>query len=331
MTKATLQWSDIPGFINALFSSAVRSEADVVAAMSAGKLYYSFADDASLAAILNAWMAAWKRSDGVAYDQVADAHCPPWDRQVLGFFRDYLHNNQGLELWQPTLTFQQMQGDSSKGIYKNAGYTSQPFFTNDSCNYGTFSADGTPSGGALASFLHGLLLGGHHVWVSSSDDTSQDIGNLYDAFRSSGLFQSHDPKNSHYTTSLPGGTPVSWNGTGWYYQTITGDTTPNNYGLLLALLFGKTSNGATNTFMQLEGWPYVPDSSRHTADYTAYGDTLWNYGTFAACVWSEKRCTPLFVAPSDFKPALNKKTHMPLYNGAGSKQNWMDTDLLQLP
>ena len=252
---------------------------------------------------------------------------------MISFFASkYFVSTQALRYYQPMLAYDQMQKNSSKAIYKNSGYTYMEFFKGTAFNYGSFDSSGRPTGSnpTVATFVRTLFLGGHHVFVSSSDDTSQSITNAYNAFTGSSLKQSSDPENSHYTTSLPGGTPTSWNGTGIYYQQLVGDTTPTNAGLLLALLFGETSNSHTNTFMQMEGWPNVSNSSRHGADYDAYKDTLWNYGTYAACAWSEKRCTPILIAPSDFSSTVNSKTHMPLYNGAGSKQNWMDTDLLEV-
>lgn len=92
----------------------------------------------------------------------------------------------------------------------------------------------------------------------------------------------------------------------------------------------------SNSFIQLEGWqshlPYVwPGNTRHRADYNTHTATLWNFSTFGACAYSEKRSTPLFLAPSGFSTALNSTTHMPLYNGAASLQSWMNPSLLNLP
>ena len=329
--KASLNLNDIPGFIDACFDPEVRSESAVVSAAKSGALYYTFVDDASCATILNAWLAAWQKAAGDAYNAADEANCPPYDRTMIAFFAStYFKSSQALRYCQPKLTYKGMQGKSDKATYSNSGYTAMNFFSGSAFNYGSFDAAGVPTGSnpTVATFLRSLFLGGHHVFVSSSDDTHQSITNAYNAFRDSALTQSHDPENSHYTTSLPGGTPVSWNGTGYYYQSVTGDSALGNNALMLSLLFGETSDNHTNTFMQLEGWPNVSNSSRHGVDYDAYKDTLWNYGTYAACAWSEKRCTPIFIAPSDFSTSMNSKTHMPLYNGAGSKQNWMDTDLL---
>ncbi len=332
-TKASLDLNDIPGFIDDCFDPKIRSESAVISAAKSGALYYTFVDDASCATILRAWLAAWQKAAENTYDAAAEAQCPPYDRAMIEFFATtYFKSSQALRYIQPRLTYQQMQKNSSKAVYTNAGYASMLFFNGSDFNYGAFDDAGIPTGTnpTVATFLRSLFLGGHHVFVSSSDDTSQSITNAYDAFRGSGLVESHDPENSHYTTSLPGGKPVSWNGTGYYYQSVTGDSALGNNALILSLLFGETSDNRTNTFMQLEGWPNVSGSSRHGADYDAYKDTLWNYGTYAACAWSEKRCTPIFIAPYDFDRAIDSKTHMPLYNGAGSKQNWMDTDLLTI-
>lgn len=332
--KAHLNLSDVPGFINQCFNPNIRSTAAVVNAMTNGEMYHTFVDDASATLILRSWLAVWQQTAGDTFNAHDAANCTAWDRPMLQFFAtSYFKSAQNLQLCRPNLSYKGMQDNSSKAIYNGHGYKSTPFFdAAGHFNYGSFSDAGLPTGNAptVALFLRSLFLGGHHVFVSSTDDTKQSITNAYSAFCAAPLVRTHDPKNSHYTTSFWGGTPTSWNGTGEYFEHIIDDQTPANAGLILALLFGETSNKHTNTFMQLEGWPYGGNSERHGADYDAYKDTLWNFGTYAACVWSEKRCTPIFVAPSDFSLQVNKKTHMPLYNGAGSKQNWMDTDLLDI-
>jgi hypothetical protein len=93
----------------------------------------------------------------------------------------------------------------------------------------------------------------------------------------------------------------------------------------------------SNTFIQLEGWqnhlPYVlpGTNKRHSADYATHKATLWNFSTFGACAYSEKRSTPIFLAGSGFSTALNTTTHMPLYNGALGSESWMNPNLLALP
>jgi hypothetical protein len=234
------------------------------------------------------------------------------------------------------LNYKGIKKDSKWAVYSNKGYSQEAFRDkHGDFNYGSFTDSGDTSGDnpVVASFLRHLLFGAHFVFVSTKTDVgSSQPQNLYNTFKNSGLTKNSDSTNSHYVNSWSPTTPMMVNTSGWYYQVVTGDTTPDNNGLILALLFGQTSDASdTNTFMQLEGWQNVSNNTRHGADYAAYKEILWNYSTFAACVWSERRCCPIFVAPSSFGLKLQSDTHMPHYVGAGSKQNWMATDLLQIP
>ena len=135
---------------------------------------------------------------------------------------------------------------------------------------------------------------------------------------------SWDKFNSHYSA------PVWINTSGYYYLSIGKDKEPSSNPLLCAFLAGKTADGQYNTFIQLEGWqnhfPYV--GGWHASDYAAYQQTLWNFSTFGACVYSEKRSAAIFLAGPDFDLAIDGSTRMPLYVGAGSLQSWMNPVLL---
>jgi hypothetical protein len=108
-------------------------------------------------------------------------------------------------------------------------------------------------------------------------------------------------------------------------------------GQLASDLATSGRRSASNTFIQLEGWqnhfPYwtgFGGNKWHMADYEMHEKTLWNFSTFGASVYSEKRCAPLFLANADFSLAINPTTNMPLYTGAMSTQPWMKPNLLQV-
>jgi hypothetical protein len=156
--------------------------------------------------------------------------------------------------------------------------------------------------------------------------------------------------NSHYRDDAP------FNGTGYYYLDITGETLPEQIedqknsdtksypGLLISLLTALTNSNpysnSYNTFFQLEGWPahgITDGGDRHHADYQASTDTYWNISTFAASPYSEKRATTVFIAPPGWVPVVTQTTRMMPYYGAwGSDENdpepqpWLQTDLIEI-
>ena len=125
-----------------------------------------------------------------------------------------------------------------------------------------------------------------------------------------------------------------------YYLNISGNFAPENCGMLLALLNGRTVNDATlgaghyNSFIQLEGWQ--AGAARHNADYNLHTQTLWNISTFGACPYSEKRGTAVFLAPQGWTPQVYQTTCMMPYLGAYATasqqpQAWLRRDLVSVP
>ncbi|MEM7474338.1 MAG: hypothetical protein AAF483_05040, partial [Planctomycetota bacterium] len=123
------------------------------------------------------------------------------------------------------------------------------------------------------------------------------------------------------------------NTSGKYWLKVSGDSVPEDNPMLLAFLTGLTahSDDNPNCFFQLEGWPANADLSRHKKDYDANKDSDWNFSTFGACVYSEKREAPLFLCPNDFDLSLNSQSKMPVYQGAQPVQHWMNPELMEIP
>jgi hypothetical protein len=357
---STASWdgtaSKIPSFINDLFSSNVRALGNVQNEVTQGGHNYSFCSSSTRGIILNAWLAAWQQHQGDSYNSTSYNQCPSVDRTIIGWLSDFIKTN-ALVQYNPDLDYVGPQsGSSSVAVYKNNGYKSKAFLTGGKWNYGVVNSDGSLSNGkysvdTVANFLTHLFYGAHFVVVSNSGDRNggNSVAQFWNSFVSSDLDRGGDKFNSHYSGA---------NTTGYYYLNIYHDKEPSSSPLLAALLVALTDpasseqlaagltggipggialadaqsrRAAANTFIQLEGWqnhfPYA--GGWHAADYDSHKATLWNFSTFGACCYSEKRCTPIFLANSKFNTALNSSTKMPLYNGAASLQSWMETGLLQ--
>lgn len=344
--------SSVPQFINSCFDLDTRSMTDVIEAASQGAFFYSFVDPTSRGLILNAWLAAWKASQGdKTADQDALKWCPQSDAWVIKFLADYIKSLK-LVLCVPALTVPGLTKDSTKQIYVTNGYSRHGFFDSDGeWNYGAFESDGRVSKGGydyptVATFLQYFFYGAHFVIpISSKENKGAKIVNFYDHIKTTwkytpdkdGQFHLSDTSpwrdgvtSSHYVAT---GLGMHWfNFTGIDYLDIETDAEPSGNPLICAMLSGKTADSGYDTFLQLEGWQLHSSSKDtwHMIDYDSHKATIWNFSTFGACAYSEKRCTPIFLAPSTFSTDISKDTHMPLYVGAGNHQNWMDTDLLQL-
>lgn len=319
--------SNASQFVESMFDN--RGYSGIISDIENGNHNSSFANSTSQSRVLSSWLAAWQSSQG---DTMSYPSYRSVDYSLIAFLANYIKNNN-LYLCTPDLTYKGVEKGTTKAVYKNNGYQKKAFRTNSEWNYGVVNSDGSLSLGSypddtVANFLKHLYFGAHFVVIHSSDDTNQSVQSFYDQFENhSGLTLGNDKFNSHYSSSI-------WvNTSGYYYLDITSDSEPSTGPLIAAFLAGQTADFSNyNTFIQLEGWqshfPYV--GGWHSADYDEHEDTIWNYSTFGASCYSEKRCTPIFLAPSDFDLTLDSDTNMPLYAGAGSKQSWMNTDLLQM-
>ena len=311
-------FSNIPAYVNSLFCPSVRAPELLKAAIPTGTLQFLWTDERSAEMTLAAWLAAWQFSQGAAYDPAALANCPAVDQPLIAFWGRYFRDNP-LDMCIPQLTYVPGEGIAS---YANAGYQRMPFLT---------AGGGFDYEVAVPAFLDFILRGAHFVVVQAKQDTGgSSVENFYKAFTGEASLktqQRHDPGNSHYASIT--------NITGEYYPKVTKDAEPATNPLITAFLVGKTVNNPLaskyNAFFQLEGWEYHIGGKRHGADYDTYKDTLWNISTYGAIPYSEKRSTPIFLAPSTFSLDLDAETHMPLYLGADSLRGWMNPDLLAMP
>lgn len=318
--------SNTSQFVESMFSH--RDYNGVLNDLGDGSHNSSFANSTSKGRVLSSWLGAWQAAQG---DPQSYSYYQQDDYNLIAFLADYIKSNN-LYLCVPDLDYQGVEHGTYKAVYKNNGYQRRTFRTNGAWNYGVVNSNGSIGNGGypddtVANFLMHLYYGSHFVVISSPQDTNQSVDLFYEKFQhSSGLEISWDKVNSHYSAS-------TWvNTSGLYYLNITSDSEPSSNPLIAAFLAGRTADSsASNTFFQLEGWqshfPYV--GGWHAADYDQHQNTIWNYSTFGACCYSEKRLTPLFLAPSDFNLTPNSNTKMPLYNGAGSVQEWMETNLIE--
>lgn len=333
-------------YVNSLFLPVIRdpSQNALLASIRAGHLAYAYTDAHSAGLVLGAWLAAWQDAEGAPCDPQALARCPHQDRQVIGFLAGYLATT-GLDLCLPQLAFSSL---NAKGwaIYRNAGYQRLPFKHAGTWCFGAFDANGnvigTPWASVVAVFLQLLFMGAHIVAISSTKDVGQGTQDLLDDLKASGLALATDAYSSHYGGAAaasgryyaPAGAPSPLLGAD--RETLATTSPPGQEPLALALLVGVTAVTHRNCFLQLEGWPsqyalQPPGGQRHNADYAANESTFWNFSTFGACAYSEKRSTPVFLAGSQFDLTIHQDTGMPWYWGANAGNAgdaWMHPELV---
>lgn len=338
--KLNDSFDNIPQFIEGLFEGGVRSTSGVTSSIRDGHHYHPFVDSESRGYILKSWLAAWQHGEGDDYDHHFYKRCPETDKHVLEFLAGWLKDNE-IYKYKPQIEYLKTNGDG-RPVYRNHGYDRIPFLDPDgNFYYGSFDDHGKPENAhhekhtTVADFLHNLFYGAHFLAVCSDQDGGgSQVSDLWldfqDQFDEDD--RGNDWANSHYVTVWLDH-EVDVNKTGWYWLNISGNEEPSSHPLITALLFGETAHSDSNTFMQLEGWPSqfpTGDNEWHMADFEAHKETLWNFSTFGACAYSEKRCTPIFLAGKDFDISLDSETKMPLFVGAGSEQGWMKTDLLEI-
>ncbi|HEY0201020.1 MAG TPA: hypothetical protein VGC24_04950 [Burkholderiaceae bacterium] len=316
-------WNNSQDFVNSLFAPNVRNTAPIHAAYgntdaATGLAPLADFTGGQLSGFTARWQAHW-------LEAVSDYALPLADAKLLDLLKSYVDSAASsgpLTMWVPQLRY---LPDTTPAAYELQGYRRFPFRSDT-------NAWATESVGA---FLTLLAAGAHFVAICANHDMPDDTTTVqaFDHFLSnSGLSTKYDIGNSHYTLVL--------NTTGHYYLGIDGNFAPENCGLLLALLNGRTVNntllnqGDYNSFIQLEGWQ--AGSSRHNADYVIHEQTLWNISTFGASVYSEKRATSVFLAPAGWVPQIYQTTRMMPYLGAyavstSEPQSWLRHDLVSIP
>jgi len=322
-------FSNKAAFVNSLFDADVRDPTTngLGAAIAGGALTFPYADPVSQGLVVTSWNAAWQAYLGAPFDPVALARCPAQDVAVLDFLAGYVAKNP-LALCVPTLAFDHLDS-TGLAVYRDAGYQRLAFGA-DAAGLAT-----------VAAFLDLVYFGAHIVAISSSKDGGSDVQDLSSALGDSGLATATDLFSSHY-----GGSALL---SGSYYAPTGGPTPglhdtevlatsspPGLEPLLFSLLVGVTASTHRNCFVQLEGWPAQrvltpPGGARHNADYAANTSTLWNFATYGASVYSEKRSTPIFLANAQFDLTLHADTGMPYYWGANAGNvgdGWMHPQLV---
>ncbi len=299
--------------------------------------------------LCDALLACWisEGGSGSQYDGALAAD----DKAILNFLAKYIAPAADLPLmrvWVPML--EQAAEDAPPGapaVYRLLGYDALDLaeWQGDTVRWNEIN---------LRLFLVLFLTGAHFVAISATRDfTNQGLPNtgrdLFRMFLKSGLPQRGDPAHSHYASRI--------STSGKYYLPIVEEWAPRNCGTILALLFGPTVNsvfeleasGQYNTFMQLEGWQTRPKAAmisqpstalnnRHIADFRAHQATVWNFSTYGACPYSEKRAATVFLAPQGWTPTLYQTTFMMPYVGAyalgtypnARPQPWLDPRLIRL-
>lgn len=317
----TPAWNNAQDFVNSLFATGVRGTGAIQAAVGSSDPLSGLAPIADftggqMPSFCRLWARHWLGLD--------TGTLPPTDAKLLDLLRQYVDTacSAGtLELWVPQ--FQHL-GSSSPAVYGLSSYKPYTFHATD----GQWNTD------TVATFLALLAGGAHFVAICAKADLPDGVNvQPFDRFlANSSVPTRYDIGSSHYAGVV--------NTTGHYYLNISGNFAPENCGMLLALLNGRTVNDATlgaghyNSFIQLEGWQ--AGAARHNADYNLHTQTLWNISTFGACPYSEKRGTAVFLAPQGWTPQVYQTTCMMPYLGAYATasqqpQAWLRRDLVSVP
>lgn len=314
-------WNNAQDFINSLYADGVRSQAVIEAAIQAdggatGLVAPADFTGGQLAPMTALWTRHWLGQDRSVL--------PPTDARLAELLARYIDTacrTGPLALWVPQL---RLQASPAAAVYRLEGYR----------RHGLREATGDWSAEGVQAFLGLLLSGAHLVAICARADLPPGVEvEPFDRFLSrSAAPTRYDIGSSHYATVV--------NTTGHYYLGVEGNFAPEDCGLLLALLNGRTVNNALlgagqyNSFIQLEGWQ--AGAARHNADYALHTRTLWNISTFGASVYSEKRATTVFLAPAGWTPQVFQGTCMMPYLGAYARsaqraQPWLRRDLVTLP
>lgn len=305
-------YSNIPEFVDSLFSRDTRSESVIDQSVQQGKLLAPFSNQGKKITLV--WRAAWRKSIDLPYEEADYQHCPKNDRIVVSFLSRFIVRNR-LLLHVPVIEPDGIPSQGNPAKYILRGYSQADIATDPK---------------VVDTFLELLLLGAHFVFVQDPSDLPSGVSteDYYQRFRDAeeiSAIRRRDPGNSHYTSVV--------NRCGFYAPNVNSKSAPSNCPFLVAYLVCLTDSSILcnarqySTFMQLEGWQAM--NARHNADYEIHRASLWNISTFGACAYSEKRGTTIFLAPEKWKPIPNSDTIMPPYAGAETRQEWLRTDLIR--
>lgn len=309
-------------FVNSLYEDGVRDVAVIRSAYGDTDAVTGLAPIADftggqLPRTADLWLSDW-----MSGAPVEDSPLPADDARILRLLKKYTAtaaNNGPLVMWVPQLRY---RPGTEPAAYELLDYRAFPLMRN---------GDWVPE--SVSAFLSLLASGAHLVAICAQRDLPAGVTlQAFDrVLNDSGLPARDHPGNSHYAGLV--------NLTGRYYLHANAEFAPEDCGLLLALVTGRTVNssligpGAYNCFIQLEGWQAI--SKRHNADFSSHEKTLWNVSTFGASVHSEKRGTSVFLAPAGWTPRPYQTTCMMPYLGAYGlsathAQGWLRTDLVSV-
>lgn len=287
--------------------------------------------------------------NGFLHHGSAESSCPESDRRFLGFLGEYLQRN-AMTLWVPRLTQQGTFANTAKG----KTYQAPRYRVN---TWRQYHLSSTATGSWIIENVRRLIklfaAGAHFIVLHEQGDTGVASENFYTEFGKTfgaywfnpiGAFLNTAIGHSHYRHHGSGG-PVPSLFTAYGYPKITGERAPSRCPFICSLIVDTTawktqldidrllesgeSEPYYNSFFQLEGWPgtYVSGrlglSGRHGADFATHQATIWNISTFGMCPYSEKRGTPIILAPRGYhlQPGPMK---MPAFSGADSVQTWFN-------
>ena len=308
-------------FVDSMFYPGVRGAAPVFQAASGTNV--GFADQQSIQTMVAMWQHIWLGGSPPQSSLQSDA-------SLLSAIASYVKTNTPI-LWVPQIAFSGWSGpaNASPPVYTLFGYT--PFVLWDGTNWNFYN---------LTVLLSCFAYGAHFVVIQDPGQPGvRTVPDFFDYMADNlGSNAEQSVWESHYQ-SIPWDTGMS------YPVIVNTNNTPDPSPLVCAFLVGPTVQPLVGTttynadstgrdsFFQLEGWRQLGESTsgRHNADYASYNATLWNFSTYGACAYSEKRGTALFLAPPNWPtPVPNPNTIMPPYAGAITVQGWLNTALVTL-
>ncbi|MFT3776414.1 MAG: hypothetical protein QM820_64560 [Minicystis sp.] len=299
-----------------------------------------FADQADVDMMMASWLGAWNDPDD------SYGSCPESDRKLIRFLAGYMKAND-MALWVPKLLLRNTFANTVDGVTYHA-----PRYRVDAWRQHKLIKNGSWDDDALKVFLALFGAGAHFVVLHDHGDTgieTQDFyacfGKTFGAWTPWGGLQNTSTGHSHYVEHGSNKKPKAPSvGTAYAYPYIANETAPKKdcpfiCSLIVDTTAAKNKNVIDgnveyydyNTFFQLEGWPGTMTlegkmglKGRHGKDFALHQATLWNISTFGLCPYSEKRGTPVFLAPARHRLSVDGflGMRMPLFAGARETQSW---------
>lgn len=291
--------------------------------------------EAELSAIIHSWLVPWFQNGN---KEIPDNLCPASDIALIRNLRQHVLRH-GLRLWVPEPVFngfwitwkRQLNGSTRPLRYIRYRLPIDHAYR----KIDLLDEENEPDRAGGGVLFELLAAGAHFVIIESSVDLGTALHpTFYSGFN---LDYRRAILHSHYTARVASSSNF---GRGLIYPAfVTEDTAPaRSCPFILSFLFGRTAVSKPNTFFQLEGWPTVgyTGGRRHMADYDLHQETKWNISTYGASIYSEKRGLTVFLAPSEWNPNRilrqrgldDNPTIMVPYNGASTRQGWLDTNLI---